>query len=290
MKAVAVILILAVITGCQARAVMKDEPKSKWEDTVDRFWEYVSDLSTKADEAVQGVKSSQLRRELDTLITDTMAELTIYRDDLQTKLGPYAQDTANQMSEDLQLLFNKLQADMIDAKERSTQYVHELKTMMEQNVDDVKNRVSTYTRKLKKRLGKDTEEIRNANVLTHPPLLPLSAPSTVATYLGEVQSRATQNIESVRESLEPYVLQAREKTSEKLGSLTELLMSQTQDLSEKFETQASVIRNRLEQTAQDLRSTLEGQLEDLANWFTPYAAKIRDQLQSVREKIQEAAV
>lgn len=89
-----------------------------------------------------------------------MAELTVYRESIQSKLAPYTESSTGQMSEDLQLLTNKLQKDMLDAKERSTEYLGELKTMMEQNTDDVRGRISTYTHKLKKRLTKDTDEIR----------------------------------------------------------------------------------------------------------------------------------
>lgn len=88
-----------------------------------------------------------------------MSELETYRAEIQTKLSPYTDASTGQLSQDLQLLGNKLQKDMLDAKERSTQYVSELTTMMEQNSDDVQNRINTYTNKLKKRLNKDTEEI-----------------------------------------------------------------------------------------------------------------------------------
>lgn len=89
-----------------------------------------------------------------------MSELSAYRNDLQTKISPYAEMSTGQLTQDLQLLANKLQKDMVDAKERSTQYLGELKTMVEQNTDDVRGRVTTYSNKLKKRLNKDTEEIR----------------------------------------------------------------------------------------------------------------------------------
>lgn len=87
-----------------------------------------------------------------------MAELTTYRDEIQTKLGPYVD--AGQLTQDMQLLAHRLHKDMMDAKDRGTDYLGELKTMMEQNGDDVRSRINTYTRKLKKRLNTDTEEIR----------------------------------------------------------------------------------------------------------------------------------
>lgn len=89
-----------------------------------------------------------------------MAELSKYKDDIQTKLAPYTESSSGQLSQDMQLLFNKLQKDMTDAKVRSTEYLGELKSMMEQNSDDVRSRMSTYTNKLRKRLNKDAEEIR----------------------------------------------------------------------------------------------------------------------------------
>lgn len=89
-----------------------------------------------------------------------MADLGKYREDIHTKLIPYTEMSTGQISQDLQLLFNKLQKDMLDAKERSTEYLSELQTMMEQNNENVRGRISVYTNKLKKRLNKDVEAIR----------------------------------------------------------------------------------------------------------------------------------
>merc|ERR1712035_252748 len=266
MQAVALILALAVITGCNARAVRQaDATPNRWEESVDRFWQYISELNVKADGVVQDLKASQLSRELDTLITDTMAELATYRDDIQTKLRPYTETSANQMTEDLQLLVSKLQKDMVDAKERSTEYLGELKTMMEQNSDDVRGRIGTYTNKLRKRLNKDTEEIRN----------------TVATYLGELQSRATQNLDSAREQVEPYVHQVSDTATKKMSDISSLLKTQADELTTQLETQAAGFRTQMEATAQELRTSLEGKIDELTEMFSPYATKIREQLETI---------
>uniref|UniRef100_G3NGQ8 Apolipoprotein Eb n=1 Tax=Gasterosteus aculeatus TaxID=69293 RepID=G3NGQ8_GASAC len=249
MKAVALILALAVITGCSARVVRQADATVRWEDTVDRFWQYVSDLNQKADVVVRDLKTSQITRELDTLITDTMAELAAYRDDINTKLTPYADGSTGQLSQDLQLLANKLQKDMVDAKERSAVYLGELKTMIEQNSDDVRGRIGTYSHKLKKRLNKDTEEIRSA----------------VANYLGEIQSRTVQNLDTVKENVEPYVQQAGDTASKKLADISTIL-----------ESQAEGIKTQLESTAQELRTSLEGKIDELTEMISPYAVQIRE--------------
>lgn len=54
------------LVGCQARSLFQaDAPQPRWEDTVDRFWQYVSELNTHTDGVVQNIKGSQLRRELE---------------------------------------------------------------------------------------------------------------------------------------------------------------------------------------------------------------------------------
>ena len=59
--------LLSPASGCNARAVRQADatPPNRWEDTVDRFWQYVSELNQKADGVVQNIKSSQLTRELE---------------------------------------------------------------------------------------------------------------------------------------------------------------------------------------------------------------------------------
>uniref|UniRef100_H3CLP5 Apolipoprotein Ea n=1 Tax=Tetraodon nigroviridis TaxID=99883 RepID=H3CLP5_TETNG len=173
MKAVALILALALFAGSYARSVPPNP--DQWQVTVNRFWQYITDLNQQTDGVVKHLKTHQISRELDTLITDAMAELTKYREDIQTKLAPFTDSSSGLLTQDMQLLFNRLQKDMTEAKDRSTEYLQELKSLMEQNSDDARQRMSTYTGKLRKRLDKDTKEIHD----------------TIA-YLGEIQSRASQ--------------------------------------------------------------------------------------------------
>lgn len=52
-------------TGCHARVLPQEQIQAKWEETVDRFWQQVSELNTKADFMVDNIKASQLGRELE---------------------------------------------------------------------------------------------------------------------------------------------------------------------------------------------------------------------------------
>lgn len=49
--------------GCHARSFF--EEKNSWEVAVDKFNDYLSQLNTQADQMVEGIKSSQISRELE---------------------------------------------------------------------------------------------------------------------------------------------------------------------------------------------------------------------------------
>lgn len=54
------------LVGCHARSLFQaDAPQPRWEEMVDRFWQYVSELNTHADGVAQNIKGSQLSRELE---------------------------------------------------------------------------------------------------------------------------------------------------------------------------------------------------------------------------------
>uniref|UniRef100_A0A672G0T9 Apolipoprotein Ea n=1 Tax=Salarias fasciatus TaxID=181472 RepID=A0A672G0T9_SALFA len=261
MKAVALILALAVI-GCNARSVRQADASGAdgWVGSVEAFSRYMSEMSQKTDGVLVTMKDSQLRRELETLISDTMAELEVYRDDIQ-------------MTEDMTLLFDKLQRDMIEAKDRQLEYLGEFKGMVETNTDDIRNKITTFTNKLSKRLRKDASEIRE----------------TASIYMGEIQSRASQNLQSVRDQVEPYVQQVGDSGSKKLSDISALLQSQTEGLGEQLQAQAEGLKTQLEATAQELRTSLEGKLEELTQMLSPMAAKLREQVETMVEKVTDVA-
>lgn len=52
----------------------------------------------------------------------------------------------------------------------------------------------------------------------------------MSTYLGELQSRATQNLDAVKEQVEPYVQQAGDTATKKLSDISTVLRSQAEGL------------------------------------------------------------
>lgn len=96
--------------------------------------------------------------------------------------------------------------------------------------------------------------------------------------MTELQSRTSQNVDTVREQVEPYVQQAADTATKKLSDITSIL-----------ETQAEGLKTQLESTAQELRTSLEGKIDELTEIFSPYATQIREQFESVIDKVKETA-
>ncbi|XP_067111902.1 apolipoprotein Eb-like [Osmerus mordax] len=264
MKVVAIIFALAVLSGCHGHVLPQDEGKTSWETSVDQVKDYIINLNSKVDDTVKSIRSSRLNRELDTLLTDIVAELNIYKTDMETKLRPFAEDTAERVGRDLQLLGDKLNAHMIEVRDKSVQYTQEFQTIVEHNANDVMTRVNAYTHKLNKRLSKDTEEMKKK----------------VNTYLEEVYSRAAHRMESVQDRLEPYLNQARERTEEKFAALNQRLKTHVDDVKDKLQTRADNIREKFDTTTENLRTTFDGKMEELRNWYQPYATMIREKLEN----------
>jgi len=109
----------------------------------------------------------------------------------------------------------------------------------------------------------------------------------VTTYLGEVHSRTSQNMDMVREHVQPYVSQAHGSASEKLGSIGTLLKTQAEDLNQQLETHAEGLKDQLEATAEELRVAMEEKMDKFSDIIAPYAAKFREQIQTIMDKVKE---
>ncbi|XP_061839476.1 apolipoprotein Ea [Nerophis lumbriciformis] len=262
MRVFAVILALAVFSGCQARSFFQDDLTEPWEAAVENFKNYMTALNEKADEMVQNIKSSQIKRELDTLIQDSMAELDTYRDNLESKLAPYTELTAKRLSSELRGMGEHLYDNVVMAREQMDTYAADLNILMKQNADDIRQKVGAYTRKMNKRLSKNTMEIK----------------TRVATYVEKLQSRATDNMEDLRERLLPYIAQVRDNAQAKVNTLNDLLRLQAESMKEQIVSTSHDIQEGYEKTSDNLRSTLMDKMEELRGWFQPFVSMISDNM------------
>lgn len=113
--------------------------------------------------------------------------------------------------------------------------------------------------------------------------------STISVFLGELQSRTSQNLESMKDKFEPYLQQTGDNAGKKLTDLTTMLSSQAESLGHQLETQVEDLRTRLEETTKELRTSLEGKMDELKDMLSPYATQIRENFESMVDKFKETA-
>lgn len=106
--------------------------------------------------------------------------------------------------------------------------------------------------------------------------------------MGELQSRTSQNLETAREHIEPYVQQAGDTATKKLSDISTILKSHAEGLGQELETQAEGLKTQLEATAQELRTSLEGKIDELTELFSPYATQIREKIEGIVDKVKES--
>ena len=101
--------------------------------------------------------------------------------------------------------------------------------------------------------------------------------STVTTYLGELQSRTSQNLGAVKEQVVPYVQQASDTATQKLSDISSIL-----------ETQADTIKTELESRMKELRTSMDSRLDEITDLLSPIATKIREHFEEVVDKVKPA--
>lgn len=107
--------------------------------------------------------------------------------------------------------------------------------------------------------------------------------SIVATYMTELESRTFQNLDRVKEQVEPYI--SIDATGEKMRHHSAVLRDRAVGLGQQLESQADDLRTQLETTRQEVHTFLEGMMDALPS----IATQVRDKLQEIVGKVTETA-
>lgn len=257
MKALWALLLVPLLTGCLAEGELEvtdqlpwqsDQP---WEQSMNRFWDYLRWVQTLSDQVQEELQSSQVTQELTVLMEDTMTEVKAYKKELEEQLGPVAEETRTRLAKEVQAALARLGADMEDLRNRLGQYRNEVHTMLGQSTEELRSRLSTHLRKMRKRLLRDTDDLQKR----------------LAVYKAGAREGAERGVSAIRERLGPLVEQGRQRTAN-LGTGS-----------------AQPLRDR----AQALGDRIRGRLEEVGNQARDRLEEVREQMEEVRYKVEEQA-
>ncbi|XP_076987604.1 apolipoprotein E isoform X2 [Tamandua tetradactyla] len=265
MKILWAVLVVTLLAGCQADTELElevplgqEQPSKPWELALRRIWEYLRWVQTMTDEVQDELRSTQVNKELTTLIEETMKEVRAYKSELDDQLGPVAEETRARLSKELQAAQDRLASDMEDLRGRLEQYRNEVKVMLGQNTDELRTRLSSHLRKMRKRLLRDAQDLQKR----------------LAVYRAGAQEGAERSVGTIRERLWPLLQQGRLRAATVSSLVGQPLRERAQRLRGRLEEMGAQARDRLEEVRE--------QMEEVR-------AQAHDRLEEVRAKVEEQA-
>ncbi|XP_072572027.1 uncharacterized protein [Paramormyrops kingsleyae] len=245
-----VVLVLAVLTGCQAK-----EPHL--EDVASAFWDYVAKATHTAKETLQMIRESQLGQEVNDRITGSADVVSQYTMLLRSQLTPVAQDMLIKMLKEAEVLKDSLMSDINTAKITLEPYAEELRAKIQQQVEKLKQEVASYADSL------DTEALK----------------TTLLQKSEELKVSLDENMKELQTKLGPYTDELREKVDQRL-----------QEFKDNVAPLAENIQSQMVQRAKTVQQSLAPYAEDLREKLDPYAQDLRTQLSSLWESFTKKLV
>ncbi|XP_048379910.1 apolipoprotein Eb-like [Stegostoma tigrinum] len=250
MKTSVTLVAVLLILGSQAEPQDEAFPRSKWEEAIEKFWSFTTDLAQSTQGLLKQIQTAELDKHLETLIAECMTELNASGAGLQAQLGPYSE----RFNSDMEELSNRLHSDLMAIRSNLLVYQEEAKLMVKQNVEDVRQTLALYLRKYRKRLNRDQASIR----------------AKLHEYAEELRSRRDRTLDDLKAMAAPYSNAAESKVLQHVQNIQQSLAQQAEDVRLK----AEALQEHVSSNADDIREALQVKMEQIGAWFRKEAQTI----------------
>ncbi|XP_053350862.1 apolipoprotein Eb-like [Clarias gariepinus] len=232
-----VLFVLAIVafTGCQANLFLADEPKPHMEKLTDAFWGYVAKATRTAEDTLKTIRGSQLGQEVNTRIADGVNGVSQYAVTLQNQMSPLAQDIMAKITEEAEVLGERLKQDLTNVRDKLDPYAEDLKSQIQQRVQHLRAAVAPHAESF-------DSEVLKATVL-----------QTIEEKVKELQSK-----------LEPYTEELKQKVKEHLPEFQKTVAPLTEDLHAKI----ALVQQGLAPYAEDVSEKLDPYAQILKDQLT----------------------
>ncbi|XP_061453871.1 apolipoprotein A-IV-like [Rhineura floridana] len=240
MKLLVVFLSLAIVTGSQA-SFLSDEPaRPRLEQIHDTIRDYLAKISKTTTENIDSIRNSELGKEINTRITESIDSAKSYQAELQKHLPLAAQDAVQKLIEQLQELDQtvqpftdnlnqKVQGSVTKIHKHLAPYAEELLEQAEQHTVTLRQTLASGTEDLTQKLHQNVEELRTQ-------LGPLAE---------DLKAKIQQHIQDFRQGVEPLAQQLQGSLSEGVQQVHKNLHPYAEDLQQKLVPLAEDFRGRL---------------------------------------------
>ncbi|GCB77127.1 hypothetical protein scyTo_0017554, partial [Scyliorhinus torazame] len=248
--------------GAQATSLEPTAHKARWEAAIEKFWTFTTGLAQSTEGLMKQVRSAELDKQLESLISDCLTELNNSASGLGTQLGPYS----DRFNSDLEEASERLKHDLTAMRSMVMTYHDELNLMVNQNVDDVHRTLALYLRKYRKRLNRDQATIRNK----------------FQEYSELLRSKKERTLSDFQAMVAPYTSSVSDKVQQHFQNIQQSLAQQAEEVKSK----AAALQGHISENADDLRHSLRQKMEEISAWFESEAQQISERFTGLLNYLQ----
>ncbi|XP_016060185.1 PREDICTED: apolipoprotein A-IV [Miniopterus natalensis] len=262
LKAAVVILALVAVTGTRAE-VNADQVATV-------VWDYFSQLSSNAKEAVEHLQKSELTQQLNSLFQDKVSEGSAYADDLQKKLVPFATSVHQRLIEDSEKVKEQVQKELEGLRAKLQPHAEQVSQKIGDNVRELQQSLQPYADQLRTQVNTRAEQLR----------------SRLSPLAQRMQSALRENADNLQGSLEPFAEELKATINQNVEELKGHLTPFADGLKAKIDQNVEELRRSLAPYAPGAEGELGRQLESLAFQMKKNAEKLKSELSANAEELR----
>ncbi|XP_046896907.1 apolipoprotein A-IV-like [Hypomesus transpacificus] len=241
-----VVLAIAVVSGCHANIFYADEPKPQLEQMTDAFWDYVAKATQTAEDTIQMIRKSQLGQDVNARITESAGIASQYAVTLQEQLPPLAQDLMTKITQEAEVLRERLSQDLTSVRGKLEPFADDLKIQVQQRVELLKQELAPYAESL------DSDALR----------------ATLLQKSEELKTSLDQSVKELQSQLGPYTEELQQKVDLHLQEFQKSVAPLAENLQSQLTHRAELVQQSLAPYAEDLREKLDPYAQDLQAQLT----------------------
>ncbi|XP_054620099.1 apolipoprotein A-IV a [Dunckerocampus dactyliophorus] len=244
------VLVLALLSGCNANVMRPNQPKAQVDMVKEAFWDYVAKATSTAEDSLKLIRQSELGKEVNTLISESTGAINKFTEALRSQA---TLDFTSRFFEQAEQLKIRLEKDLKALGANLQPYADEVVTHLQKQVEELKKEASAYAETL------DSEALKAA----------------VLRKSQELKGHLDKNVDQLQTQMVPYSQELKQKMETSLEdfrrNMTPLFQSFHSQLTEKSQQ----FQERLVPYGEELRAklnvdtqNLKDQLAALWNSFT----------------------
>merc|ERR1712212_581220 len=210
-----VVLAIAVLSGCHANLFYADEPKPQLEVLTDAFWDYVAKATQTADDTLQMIRKTQFGQDVNARLTESADMASQYAVSLQENLPPMAQDLVTKITQEAEVLTERISQDLTAVRGKLEPYAEQMKVQVQQRLEQLKQELAPYAESL------DTETLR---------------------VTLEQKSSLEQSFQELQAQLGPYTNELKQKVDERLKEFQQTVSPMADNIQHELGQRAKLVK------------------------------------------------